>query len=585
MSETIQSLLNQMHAAATVLDQPAVLELISSVQANSGSARLRLLMIGAGGSGRFALTNMLLQQPDLLTPSPLPRAPIPLQFSYGETTSAELRAHDGMGTTIAIERLGPFLTNPQSTHTDYQAIHIKTNSEMLKSCDLRIETIDPLRSRAEWQEVLAGVDYALLVLNAAALLSEHERRFIRDVLQVHVGLERVAIIINQIDLVADDERPSIQELMRAFLGPFESQPLLIEASAAQALAGLRSGSPSAESGYAVVMQLLQEDLIARHRDLKATAMRQAIEMCLHEMEQEAQRQQTVIAASEADLQELLARCNPQSQWLHDRIERARHRIEAFVNTLIKEQLMRNIEAFTLALREQLPEEIMAVDDLGAIRRNIPGYIETLWQEFFVYELTGLRNWLIDEMTRFSETITSDLRSLLGEQESSFQSLLTDFDPIPTSMKTFMMPSRGKHDAGTAATWLQVGGLGLLIFNPALSLGLIGAGQAVRFFFQRDIQMADKQAITVSVGNSLGDLEQHIKQQIDSQFLTLVETLNQAVAAMYDNGLSRMRATLEEQIARQHALIGKKEQIDQLLTTQIPALRMTLQQLGGRKHTL
>ena len=38
----------------------------------------------------------------------------------------------------------------------------------------------------------------ILVLNANALLSDVERRFVREHLLAEVGLERVAIVVNQI---------------------------------------------------------------------------------------------------------------------------------------------------------------------------------------------------------------------------------------------------------------------------------------------------------------------------------------------------------------------------------------------------
>ncbi len=582
MTETIQTFLAQAREAAVALGATETIDLIAAIQQHAGAARLRILIVGTPGGGRFSLANVLLNQPDLLPVSPIPRAPLPVQIGYGETTSIEMVRSNGMNAVLPAERLRAFLTSPDTDADSYQELRIRSGSNLLRTSELRIETIGARRPASAWKEILANTDFALLVLNATALLSEQERRFVRDTLQPEFGLERVAMIINQMDLVAEQEQSSIGELMRAFLGPFERQPLLIEFSAAQASAALAAGDSSAASGYDTLMHLVHEDLLGRHQALKAAAARQAAELCLAALESAVQRQQALLETSEAELQRLLDQLDPESDWLKSRTERTQHRLAAFISTLLKEQCLREMEAFSGILREQLPAEVMAVEKVAAIKHHLPGYIEALWSEFFSYLMPRLRNQLLDEMHQVGDLVASDLREMIGNQSAPLLEALSGFDPVPASMKAFVMPARGHHPAGTAATWMQVGGLAFLVMFPQMSLILIGVGQAVRLVFLRDIVAADKQAIIGSVIDATHDLERQLKRQVASHFDSLTGQLQQTVADMYMQGIASMRETLEEQIARHNEVVARREQVARLASSTIPELRQMLERLIGGK---
>jgi hypothetical protein len=582
MATSFHTLLTHIKDAAVLLNNQEIIDLVSTIQQQTGSPRLRLLIAGTPGSGRFSLANVLLKQPGLLPAVPIPRVPLGIRITYNDTSTIEGFASDGITSIIAPDKLRGFLTSAESDATQYEGLHVHTNSEILKTCDVCIETIGARRTAGEWKELLANTDFVLLVLNAVALLSEQERRFIRDILQPDFGLARVAIIINKMDMVAADERASIAELVRTFLGSFESQPLLLELSAAQASTALAEADELllASSGYAALQQLVAHDLLERHRTLKAAALRQASELCLAELETAVKRQQALLATDEDDLQKLLDQLDPRSQWLQARAERAQHRIEAFVSTLLKEQLLRDMEEFSSRFRQQLPDEILTVEKIEAIKRHLPGYIETVWNEFFTYQMPPLRNQLIDEMQQISDAAAADLQELLGSQAAPFQEALTDFDPVPPSMKAFIMPARGHHPAGTTATWMQVGGLALLLPFPQISLVLIGVGQAVRMIFQGDITYADKRALIASVINASYDLERQVKQQVERHFEQLAEELKQTVSEMYTQGVAHVRASLQSSLTRHGEVAARHDQVKHLANETVPGLRRTLEQLTG-----
>ncbi len=301
MSETIAAFLAQLHEAAQTLEEAQLLELIAAVQAHTSQSALHFLIVGLVGSGRCSLANALLGQPKLLPASSVPKAPIPIQISYGETLSIEAHGKDGGKTALTPEKLRAFLTSPDTDASQYRALEVKASADTLKHARFRLESIGAARSPAEWKELLAGIDYVFLTLKATALLSEEERAFVRDALHASFGLERVTIVINQIDLIDSEERPELIERVRAFLGPFESQPAIISFSAVQFNRGDAAKAGGITSGYEAMRQLVTNDQGEHHQALHAASLRQGAALCLTALEEAAARQQALLMTSEADL--------------------------------------------------------------------------------------------------------------------------------------------------------------------------------------------------------------------------------------------------------------------------------------------
>ncbi len=569
MPETYTTFLEQVRAAAQPLEEPELLELIAAAEKHHQRTTLSLLVVGLPGSGRSSLANILLGQPRLLPTSPIPKAPIPFEVQGAETSRIEVIGADATRTSLSPENLRPFLTGPTTQASKYEKVEIKAQSELLKSATLRVESISG-RSPARWKELLAGTDYVFLVLKAVALLSEEERAFISDVLHPF-GLERVAIVINQIDLIDQEERASLVERVRTFLGPFESQPTVIEFSALHA----NHSQEEEQHPYEQMMQRARTDLIAQQHQLRAETQRQSAQMCLEALEDVATRQRALAATSEDELKGLLKRIESQQNWLPSRVERMQQRVETFTNTLLRDELLREVEGFSASLREQLPGEVLPVQDITRIRRYLPGYIEALWAEFFRQQQETIRKKLADEMKQVSQMIEADFRALLGEQQGVLQDGSGSFDPTPARLRTLLLPSRGSHTMGSFATGMQV--LGLILLVPYFSFGLaaIGIGQAIRLIFKKQGDQADKQAILNSANKAIQELEGQVKKQVSNRFETATAEYKKAVADVYTQELERIRGLLENALARRERLASRVGQLDTLMEQTIPALRTLL----------
>lgn len=578
MSEAMSSFLEQVNTAAQTLEDQELLDLIAAAQAHSEVSTLRLLIVGATGSGRFSLANALLGQARFLPASPVPKAPVPLEISYAESASIELVEKDGSRKALSPERLRSFLTSSEIQVSEYRQVDVKTNSDLLKTASFRIESIGAAHSPAAWKEVLAGIDYVFFTLKAVALLSEEERRFIEEVLHPAIGLERVTIVINQIDLIDQEDRPELTERLRAFLGPFERQPAIIEFSTLQV--GQGEGDSALDSGYEALIRITRSDLIDHHQTTRAAALRQTAELCLTTLEETVTRQQALAATSEADVKDLLGKIDARQQWLPARIERVQHRVDTFINAMLREQFLREIEGFSAALQQQLPIELQPVQEMTTLKRYLPGYLESLWKSFFNGQLDAIRSKLAAEVKQINQMIEDDFRELLESQGTGFQDQVRGFEDSPDRLRTLIMPRRGKNQAGTIATGVQVVGLVLLIPNLPLGLAAIGIGQAIRMVFKKDTDAADRQALIDSAVNAVHELELQIKKQVSSRFDSISEEMKKAVADRYEQGLTNLRALLEESLAWRDKLGAKQAHLSSLREQTIPELRGLLAQLDN-----
>ena len=582
MPEIAQSLVEELAEAAAALRSPRAVELVQAIREHSSAARLQILVVGSTGSGRASVVDVVLQRPGLLPQSPLPKAPLGIAVRYGPAAVVETIAADGARAALPPGRLRSFLTGAAE---QYVAVEMQAPCEALKLCDLRIEPLEAHRSPSQWHDLLAATDFAILVLNATALLSEQERRFVRDQLADGYGLARVGIIVNRMDLVPEEERASLLELVRIFLGPFESQPAILELSATQALQELASGEEGTHegcpySGYDALKTLLS-DLVERHAALREAALHAALEAALAELAEGAAREQALLSLDQTEVAELRARIASRRDWLQARVERTQRRVDTFVGTLIREQLLQESQSFGDVFRRRLPDEIMEVEDIGAIKRHLPGYIETVWGEFLNGQMIAVQSKLTDETMTIDRMIETDLEELLGPW-AGLEHLFQEVGPAADGIRSFVMPKRGRHRASGAAKGLSLYGYIMLFFNPPLGVLSLAASHLVRRFYQGDIERADKQAIIASATSACRDFERDLRVRIDEQFAQLAAQLKTEVSALYADGVGRIEAALAESAARGQEVDARRAEIATLTGETIPRLRLLFEQLGRRE---
>lgn len=578
---TVKDFLIRAERAAHDLGDQATLELIQSLRTQGTAPRLRLLVVGASGTGRFGVVNSVLGKSEVLPSTSLPQAPLPVVVCYGPTTTVEVVRSDGLSIALPEAALGNFLTSAETDLAAYQTVHIAAPVDLLKIIDLRIESIDSDRTPADRKEILAGSDYALLVLRATALLSDREKRFVRDVLTPWFGLQRVAVILNQMDLVPEQERDSVIALTRAFIGSFENPSPILPYSAVAAASGTQVNAGGPDAVYADLVEFLSVDLLHRHGDLKSASMWRTAETCLAELSRAAERQRALLMMDEDEMQRLLDRSQSRSEWVGERIGRAQNRINLYIKTVVKERFLREVEGFAQAIRTHLPSEIEPIQDMVVVKKHLPSYVEALWAEFFSNRMDIVRAALAAETTAIGAMIKEDLREMLGDRALDFEDVLQQFDPAPVHARAVIVSKRSDHEGAKLATGLGVGGLLVAVINLPAAVTMIGAGQVLRMLQKKTSDAADKQAIMASTLAATYEMEREIKQQVETHFLQLAEQLCAAIEETYNGALRPIHDALETVAQQRERMEIRRIQIEELTDQIIPELRQMLAESGWR----
>jgi hypothetical protein len=326
-----------------------------------------------------------------------------------------------------------------------------------------------------------------------------------------------------------------------------------------------------------------DDLVERHAPLRQEGLRGALQAALAELEAGAARQQALLSLDGTEVGRLRSEIDAHRGWLRQRVERAQLKVDTFVGTLIKDELLRAIEGFGQLFRRRLPDEIMAVEDLTTIKRYLPGYIETAWAEFLNRQMIVVRSRLIEEMGAIGRLAESDLRDLLGERAAGLAGAAGDLGLASEGLRTLIMPRRGKHHASGIIKGLSLHGYIMLFFNPPLGVASLLAGHVIRRRYQAGMDAADVRAVAGAAAAAALDLERALVKRVEEQFAALAEGLKTDVASLYAEGISRIEESLAEASSRAQDLEGRRERLQTLRQEAIPALRRLLEDRHPEGH--
>lgn len=569
MADSLLTLIDAVVDAARELGDGEAAQRIRVLAEHSREAKLQVLIAGSTGSGRASLVNGLLGCDDLVPITAVPKAPVSLILRHGSSPTVELVASDGGRMAVPAQSVRGYLIDP-TTAKGNPALEMWAPCPGLEMCDLRVEPVEA--GDRDWRSILAGVDVVIVVLNGTAPLSQAERDFIRDQLASGYGLQRAVIAVTRMDLVPEEERESVLELVRRFLGPYESQPVLVQMSAAE---------PIDEDHP---LRIVFRDLLEQRETLRTAALRESIDVALEKLGELAEREHTRASLDRNELGRLRDLLASRQDWLQGRIARTQHRVDAFVGTLLLEQMQREVQETGEVLRRRLPDEIRAIDETKVIKRYLPGYLETVWREVLEDRLIASQDALIQEARHLEEMIDRDIQELTAELPGSLRDLLRDFEAAPESLRSFVMPSRGKHTASTVVRGLSLYGFGALIIgmflgiSPAMGLLSLGAGQLVQRIYRKDILESDREAIIASAVAAERDIERELQLQIGEQFAQLAAKLRVEVASRYTEAIARLQDLLAESDETGETLEARRARFADLAGSTIPELRSRLRDL-------
>jgi hypothetical protein len=556
----VAELLDELAEIATGLDASGASAEIDALRNHRHAAKLQLLVLGSTGSGRSTLVNVLLGS-QLLPVSPVPRPPVSIRLSRGEATSAVRAGRDGSRMAVESSRLYDVL--PSLDQNRDLALDIAVASPVLETCDIQIGAVEARRTQPEWRELLEGTDFVFFLIRADAPLSDAEKRLVRDHLAGEFGLERVALLISKVDLIEAAERNSIADLVQTFLGPLESQPALALVSLA--------GGDTTDSDRGVVRTLAQ-DVLSRRATLRADSLRRSLQTVISSLEDTARRLKGVYAMDESQVGAALEEISGRRDWLQARVARAQRRVDAFVMTVAKEQLLRRVETFAGSFSAGLPAEIESIENVALIRRHLPAYIERVWTDFMAREAPAVQARLTQEVAEIEDLIESDLRELLAGSGAAAIDLPA---PEGSDLHVFVMPSRGKHRAASMARSLSFQGFLFLLlpwFSTPMGLLSLAAGQVLDRVFKHEIDAGNRKAMVGPALKASQEVERQVRRLIDQQFSETSEHLRTDIAAVYEEAVAGIVEALEHRKAERQDFSRRGEQIDAMLQVRLPALR-------------
>jgi hypothetical protein len=547
---------------------------IQTVRQGFNTPRLRMLIIGERYSGRKTIASHILGTPDLLPQFILTHSDIPFLVESGASNLAEIVHTSGLRTIGPLAALKKTLMDDISGES-FTEVRIQSDNPWLKLCQIRIEDLNPTKDEAYWKPVLAETDFVLLVLQADRLLSQIERDFMRDILVPFYGLGQVALVINRVDLLRNvRDRDDLYARIDQFLGTLSAVPLVLAVSCMSEEYTLVD-----TADRAALVSLIQNDLLAHQGPTKMEAIRQALVVILADMERTTRSQAALQHASADDCAAAIRVLEDQQEWLQSRIRRAQTRVDLYIETLLKEELFREVETFSETLRQNLPAEISSVKDAQVIRQLLPSYLEQVWNEFFEILLPVTRQKIQEEINQLSAILEKDIHAYSRNALTKLGVVKDDFT-MGQAMAPFIPAGQTKSNLSSTATALQAGGLGSIVLLGNLPLGVaaLGIGQIVRAVAAPSIYAAQIRAITEQALEITYDLEGQVKESLKRSFTQTGTQVKETVAHAYDQESRRVRSQIEQASTNAQENQSRGAQLQSLLDADLPNLKAALEAL-------
>ncbi|HZS94673.1 MAG TPA: hypothetical protein VFA78_07740, partial [Chloroflexota bacterium] len=234
----------------------------------------------------------------------------------------------------------------------------------------------------------------------------------------------------------------------------------------------------------------------------------------------------------------------------------------------------------------LPDEIGQVDDLQAVRRYLPGYIESSWRGFLDHRMTAVRDQLAGEAESIEAQIRADLTELVDAFEQRLGGGVETFGG-DSRLRAFVMPRRGQSHASKVARGLGLHAFVMLTistiflgFSPVPGLLALGASHVIRRVFAKDIERADREALVDAARAAARDAGIALRAEVNAQFDRLTADVQKEIAEQYAGALARIGGLLDERERQSGGIAERRERLATLVAETLPDLRRQVVALNG-----
>ncbi|HWI61319.1 MAG TPA: hypothetical protein VNT75_05765 [Symbiobacteriaceae bacterium] len=580
MQTAIGTYFGELCSLAGLLERPDLARQVEIMASAAETGKATLLIIGGNGNGRCSVANRLLGDENLLPVTP-DKATAPLRVTYGQSDVFAVRSGVGLPRGVASRaELLELYRNPALVNGGLESVSLQSGSELLKCCDLLVESLDAVRPVEAWRELVAGVDFVLLVTSGLAALNQRERSFITDAVAPTIGVARLGVLVNQMDHVTEQE--AVLNYVSASFRSLGAPGLVLACSAAKP--GKRSQDPEVAALQLVLTEKVLPAVTAGLRGAPAASLAGKLPLWLDQLEATARDQDRLAGLDLTRFDRQLAGCTAAEALVEKRAATLRAQIEVLVNLIVREDFLHHVHQFRLAFSESLEEEVAAERDLVALRRNLPGYIEAVWQEFLMVRQARVREEINTRLRDLQALAEADLRQMLGPDYAETASLLDEFQAGPTQVRQLIPHAKGKSTAGTVASTLKWAGALVVMLFPPGGGGLYLLGEAIGRLFRGDIAAADRRALLAKAKESLENVERQITASAVDHFDDLQKELTAMLAEYYAGRLEQLRTALEEGRGRVEALRERQSRLKTVVENDCLRLRRQAAELLAGVHS-
>jgi hypothetical protein len=370
----LRSLLQDLRGEAQAAAAPDLARAFEVLDEQLRSRRLLVAVIGEHNRGKSTVVNSLIGQAWLPMGQGAPALP-PAYVAGGALEQVELAYTDGQRAESTRAEL---LTLSAEEAESIEAARVTLPTPDLAGLVLvdtpGLNDPDTARLTQTVYGLLPRADLALLVLDSAQALGASEQELLARHL-APAGLHRLVVILNRDDALENEtQRLEVQERVQRMLAPcFDPAPQVLPYAARAALRARERADTRllARSGYPELRALLTECARDRVGILHEAAARRA----------------------EALAERLLARLATPARVLEPPPDRSPNRPLAAARRAmqdISQDYRLQLGAFTLALRDRLPEEAgeLPIED---IRRFLPFYIQAQFTGFLQEQEPAVRD--------------------------------------------------------------------------------------------------------------------------------------------------------------------------------------------------
>jgi ribosome biogenesis GTPase A len=528
--------------------------------------RFYLVVLGEFNHGKSTFVNALLGA-NVLPTGITPTTAAINHVIWADQPRAEAQLTDGRRMALAPDALNDWVTVAGAHSKEVSYVEVGYPSEMLRENITLVDTPgvnDLNEARAEiTYGYVPRADAVLFLLDAGQALKDSEREFLAS----HVlegSRERLIFVLGKVDLLSEAERGAVMEYVRKGLLALVPEPALFPVSARHWLEGKRE-----ESGMIALIEHLERFLdVDRVRILLDNAAVDAARTAAY-LEQNLG---VKLYAFDLDLAEL-----------ESRIEAVRGQLDASKRTLdelhvrigaeaeaIKAQVRMDLDNFTRAFIEALPDQIDSVD-ADDIKSYLPGFIEDKFREFA--ELEG------HKLASLLEHLAEEVIAVTNENlEAASAAVAERIGPADTEVDIEV--DSFKYDVGVYA----VGALGttVFLFVNTLAGGLLTLAAPILAIVLKskvagDIRQQAKERVPAAVRNASAAMRPHFDQCVEDFATRLSGFVSAAGNALYKGISEILEQTIRERRSRSGEVdsmrAGTSEQI-----RAVTAMRKALEQL-------